>query len=65
MFLVGQLSVAPPPPPLVLADFEQMLMVMFLRVNQHNYSHLLEGNSLRRFGSASEAGGGLHRGKLE
>jgi len=42
MFFVNQLSAATSLPPLVLAEFEQMLMVMFLYANQHNYSHLLE-----------------------
>ena len=31
---------------LLLAEFEQALMVMFLRANQHNYSHLLEPKPL-------------------
>jgi AraC-like DNA-binding protein len=42
MFLVRQLSSATSLPPLVLAEFEQTLMVMFLHANQHNYSHLLQ-----------------------
>jgi hypothetical protein len=43
MFLVGELSSAAAPlPALVLAEFEQALMVMFLHANRHNYSHLLE-----------------------
>jgi hypothetical protein len=42
MFFVRQLNAATPLPSLVLAEFEQMLMVMFLHANQHNYSHLLE-----------------------
>jgi AraC-like DNA-binding protein len=42
IFLVKQLSAATPPPSLVLAEFEQTLMVMFLLANQHNYSDLLE-----------------------
>ena len=42
MFLVRELSAAVLPSPMVLAEFEQALMVMFLRANRHNYSHLLE-----------------------
>lgn len=43
LFLVCQLSkrAAPLPKP-VLAEFEQMLIVMFLQANRHNYSQLLE-----------------------
>jgi hypothetical protein len=43
LFLVNELSSATTPmPSLVLDEFEQALMVMFLRANRHNYSHLLE-----------------------
>ena len=42
MFLAGQLNSSASLPPLVLAEFEQTLMVMFLHANQHNYSHLLQ-----------------------
>lgn len=42
MFLVNQLSSPSLLPPLLLTEFEQTLMVMFLHVNQHNYSGLLE-----------------------
>jgi hypothetical protein len=43
LFLVNKLSsTSAPLPPLVLAEFEQTLMTMFLHANQHNYSHLLE-----------------------
>jgi hypothetical protein len=38
----GLSSAAAPLPSLVLAEFEQTLMTMFLHVNRHNYSHLLE-----------------------
>lgn len=41
-FLARQACTAPTPPPLLLAEFEQALMMMFLHVNRHNYSHLLE-----------------------
>lgn len=42
-FLVDKLSTfAMPLPNLVLAEFEQTIMVMFLHANQHNYSHLLQ-----------------------
>ncbi len=34
-----------PIPKLVLAEFEQTLMVMFLYANRHNYSHFLEQKS--------------------
>jgi AraC-like DNA-binding protein len=34
-----------PIPKLVLAEFEQTLMVWFLRANRHNYSHFLEQKS--------------------
>jgi AraC-like DNA-binding protein len=30
-------------PPLILAEWEQALMVAYLAANRHNYSHLLEG----------------------
>jgi hypothetical protein len=42
LFLVNELSSAAPLPSLLLAEFEQTLMTMFLHVNRHNYSHLLE-----------------------
>lgn len=42
MFLVSQLNAGLALPALVLAEFEQTLMVMFLLANRHNYSHLLE-----------------------
>lgn len=42
MFLVSQLNAGTLFPPLVLAEFEQMLMVTFLHANRHDYSHLLE-----------------------
>ncbi len=42
-FLVANLNgCSAPLPRLVLAEFEQTLMVMFLQANRHNYSHLLE-----------------------
>ena len=42
-FLVDKLSTsAVPLPRLILAEFEQALMVMFLHANRHNYSHLLQ-----------------------
>jgi AraC-like DNA-binding protein len=41
-FLVNAVSRSPVPlPKLVLTEFEQVLMVMSLHANQHNYSHLL------------------------
>jgi AraC-like DNA-binding protein len=42
MFFVSQLSAVTSLPSLVLAEFEQTLMMMFLYANQHNYSDLLE-----------------------
>lgn len=43
LFLVEMVSAsATPLPKLVLAEFEQALVVMFLHANRHNYSHLLE-----------------------
>jgi AraC-like DNA-binding protein len=42
MFLVDQISRGARLHPLVLAEFEQSVMLMFLRANRHNYSHLLE-----------------------
>ncbi len=43
LFLVGELSsAAAPMPTLLLTEFEQSLMVMFLHANRHNCSHLLE-----------------------
>lgn len=41
VFLVDRLSTTESMPSLVLAEFEQALMVMFLHANRHNYSHLL------------------------
>ena len=46
MFLVGQMSGTARPHPLVLAEFEQSVMSMFLHANRHNYSHLLERDPL-------------------
>ena len=42
MFLAKQLNSDVSLPPLVLAEFEQALMVMFLYANRHNYSNLLQ-----------------------
>lgn len=42
IFLAQQLSIAPRPPDLLLSEFEQAILVMFLHANKHNYSHLLE-----------------------
>jgi AraC-like DNA-binding protein len=43
LFLVDKVNtLAAPIPEAVLAEFEQMLLVLFLRANRHNYSHLLE-----------------------
>jgi hypothetical protein len=43
LYLVNELSSAAAPlPSLLLAEFEQALMTMFLHANRHNYSHLLE-----------------------
>ncbi len=42
MFFVGQLNTAASIPPMLLSEFEQALVVAFLHVNRHNYSHLLE-----------------------
>jgi AraC-like DNA-binding protein len=43
LFLVDMVdSSAVPLPKLVLAEFEQTLMALFLHANQHDYSHLLE-----------------------
>jgi len=42
-FLVGNLSTpAAPLPTWAIAESEQMLMVLFLHANKHNYSHLLD-----------------------
>ncbi len=42
LFFVDQVGKAPVPlPDLVLEEFEQVLMVMFLHANAHNYDHLL------------------------
>lgn len=40
-FLVDRLSAGESMPSLVLTEFEQTLMVMFLHANHHNYSYLL------------------------
>jgi transcriptional regulator GlxA family with amidase domain len=42
MFFVNHMSAFPSLPELVMAEFEQTLMVMFLHANRHNYSDLLE-----------------------
>lgn len=42
IFLTHQISASRLPPALLMAEFEQALMVMFLHTNKHNYSHLLE-----------------------
>lgn len=43
LFLVDKLSSSTLPiPNVVLAEFEQTIMVMFLCANRHNYSHLFE-----------------------
>jgi AraC-like DNA-binding protein len=44
LFLVGQMNIGVSMPPLVITEFEQTLMVMFLYANRHNYSALLERN---------------------
>jgi AraC-like DNA-binding protein len=41
MFFVNQLSASASLPSLLLAELEQMILVMFLYANHHNYSHLL------------------------
>lgn len=42
-FLIDKVSTsAEPLPHLVSAEFEQLLMVMLLHANRHNYSHLME-----------------------
>ena len=41
-FLVDRLSATDSVPSPIVAEFEQVLMVMFLHANRHNYSHLLE-----------------------
>lgn len=46
MFLVRQLNAGVSLPPLILAELEQTLMVMFLHANRHNYSHLLHRDPL-------------------
>lgn len=45
MFLVRYLDSPSLPPPPLLTEFEQTLMVMYLHVNQHNYSGFLEKQS--------------------
>lgn len=42
LFVAQQASPVSALPPLLLAELEQALMVMFLHANRHNYSHLLE-----------------------
>jgi len=43
LFVVAEVNAADvPPSPLVLAEWEQALMVAYLTGNRHNYSHLLE-----------------------
>jgi len=42
MLLVRYLDSPSLPPPLLLTEYEQTLMVMYLHVNQHNYSGLLK-----------------------
>jgi hypothetical protein len=44
-FLVDQMSAGRSMPRLVLSEFEQTIMMMFLHANRHNYSHLLEGSA--------------------
>jgi hypothetical protein len=47
MLLVGELSAASSPlPDWALAETEQLMMVMFLCGNRHNYSHLLDQKPL-------------------
>jgi AraC-like DNA-binding protein len=41
-FLVRQMSAPTPPSPFIVSEFEQTLIVAFLRANRHDYSHLLE-----------------------
>lgn len=43
LFLVDQLNAfAVPIPNMILAEFEQTLIILFLHANRHNYSHLLK-----------------------
>lgn len=42
IFLTQQISAAQSLPHLLLTEFEQTLLIMFLHTNKHNYSHLLE-----------------------
>ena len=64
-FLVDKLSTsAVPLPKLILAEFEQTLMVMFLHANQHNYSHLLQQEPPELGALASSPGGDLYRSQL-
>jgi len=47
LFLVGMVSESAVPfSKLVLEEFDQTLLVMLLRANRHNYSHLLDRDSL-------------------
>jgi AraC-like DNA-binding protein len=41
LFIVSEVNRAETPPPLVIAEWEQALMVAFLCGNRHNYSHRL------------------------
>lgn len=41
-FLTRQICTTSVLPPLLLAEFEQTILVTFLHANRHNYSHLLE-----------------------
>ncbi len=41
LFVVSEVNRTETPPPLVIAEWEQALMVAFLCGNQHNYSHRL------------------------
>lgn len=52
MFLVAQLNAGIDFPPLVLAEFEQTLMVMFLHANRHRYTDRLRSEPLQ--GSARQ-----------
>jgi hypothetical protein len=46
-FLVDRLSASTAPlPKLVIAEFEETIIVMFLHANRHSYSHLLEREAL-------------------
>jgi hypothetical protein len=45
MFFVRQLHDSASLPRVVLSEFEQSLIVAFLHVNRHNFSHLLDKNA--------------------